>query len=112
MFKEKKLIAGIMLRWLPLNLAALVLLLLWRAETWQNAAIVFLVNALSAFLVGEFIHRNRPLYLKAEQHPLDFTLQIANETLPYLRRGLNEETAAKTVEIIQKIADVAAVAIT
>jgi len=112
MFKEKKLIAGVILRWFPLNLAALVLLLLWGAETWQNAAIVFLVNALSAFLVGEFIHRNRPLYLKAEQHPLDFTLQIANETLPYLRRGLNEETAAKTVEIIQKIADVAAVAIT
>lgn len=39
-------------------------------------------------------------------------MQIATETLSVLRRGLNEETAQKVVEIIQKIADVPAVAIT
>ncbi|MGB9661174.1 MAG: histidine kinase [Moorellaceae bacterium] len=44
--------------------------------------------------------------------PVDPTLQIAHQTLPYLRRGLNEATAAKTAEIIQNIAEVAAVAIT
>ncbi len=43
---------------------------------------------------------------------IDWTLQIANETLPYLRRGLNELTAQKAAEIIQKIADVPAVAVT
>lgn len=44
--------------------------------------------------------------------PFDPTLMIAHETLPILRRGLNEESAQKASEIIQKIADVAAVAIT
>jgi LytS/YehU family sensor histidine kinase len=44
--------------------------------------------------------------------PVDPTLQIAHQTLPYLRRGLNEATAAKTAEIIQNIAEVGAVAIT
>lgn len=40
------------------------------------------------------------------------TLQIATETLPYMRLGLNGETAQKTAEIIKKISNVAAVAIT
>lgn len=43
---------------------------------------------------------------------LESTLQIAHETLPFLRRGLNEDTAKQTAEIIQKISDMAAVAIT
>lgn len=47
-----------------------------------------------------------------ENQPVDQTLQIANETLPYLRRGLTEESAREIVEIIQKIAEVPAVAIT
>lgn len=42
----------------------------------------------------------------------DPTIQIAHETLPFLRSGLNEETAPKIAEIIQKISDVPAVAIT
>ncbi|MEW6276248.1 MAG: histidine kinase [Bacillota bacterium] len=112
MFSERKWIAGVLARWLPTNLLAVVAFMFWRAETWQVVAVMFAANAVSAFLVGEFIFRGKPFQPKTEQHPLDFTLQIANETLPYLRRGLNEETAAKTVEIIQKIADVAAVAIT
>ncbi|MBO8125994.1 MAG: histidine kinase [Firmicutes bacterium] len=40
------------------------------------------------------------------------TLQIAYETLPFMRQGLNQSTAQKTAEIIKKISDVAAVAIT
>ncbi|CEP69259.1 Signal transduction histidine kinase, core [Moorella glycerini] len=40
------------------------------------------------------------------------TLQIAHETLPVLRGGLNEATAAKTAEIIQNITEVPAIAIT
>lgn len=42
----------------------------------------------------------------------DPTILIAHETLPYLRSGLNEKTALKISEIIQKISDVPAVAIT
>ncbi|MDI3280550.1 MAG: histidine kinase [Bacillota bacterium] len=47
-----------------------------------------------------------------EYQQIDRTLQIASETLPYLRRGLTPETALKIAQIIQKISDVAAVAIT
>ncbi len=43
---------------------------------------------------------------------LDATVQIAHETLQYMRRGLNEATAQKIVEIIQKISEAPAVAIT
>jgi two-component system LytT family sensor kinase len=40
------------------------------------------------------------------------TLSIASQTLPIIRRGFNAETAGKAVEIIQRISEVAAVAIT
>ena len=40
------------------------------------------------------------------------TLHIGSETLAYIRQGLNEETAQKVAEVIHKIADVDAVAIT
>jgi LytS/YehU family sensor histidine kinase len=42
----------------------------------------------------------------------DTTLRIGDETLPYLRQGLNEESAQKICEIIHKITEVDAVAIT
>lgn len=42
----------------------------------------------------------------------DTTLRIGDETLPYLRQGLNEESAQKICEIIRKITEVDAVAIT
>ncbi|MBI4649838.1 histidine kinase [Candidatus Desantisbacteria bacterium] len=40
------------------------------------------------------------------------TLKIADKTLPYLRTGLNPETALMTVKLIMDITDVEAVAIT
>jgi LytS/YehU family sensor histidine kinase len=43
---------------------------------------------------------------------LDATVQIAHETLQYMRRGLNDITAQKIAEIIQKISEAPAVAIT
>lgn len=69
-------------------------------------------NILSLLLVGHFIFNLRALKLESEKNPLDFTLQIASETLPFLRQGLNKETAAKTAQTICEIADVAAVALT
>lgn len=110
--KEKRLAAGIFLRLLPVNLATVLFLFFWDAQRWQLILLVLAASFVSALLASEAVLKNKPAPLRTENHPLDFTLQIANETLPYLRRGLNEETAAKTVEIIQKIADVAAVAIT
>ncbi len=42
----------------------------------------------------------------------DTTLRITDETMPYLKQGLNEESAQKICEIIHKITEVDAVAIT
>lgn len=42
----------------------------------------------------------------------DLSVKIAHETLPYLRRGLNEQNAEAIAKIIQEIAQVAAVSIT
>jgi LytS/YehU family sensor histidine kinase len=42
----------------------------------------------------------------------DTTLRIGDETLPYLRQGLNAESAQKICEIIHKITEVDAVAVT
>jgi len=42
----------------------------------------------------------------------DPTVRVAHETLQYMRRGLNEVTARKTAEIIQKICEIPAIAIT
>lgn len=39
-------------------------------------------------------------------------LQLANETLPYFRSGLNEKSAQQAAEIILKLMQVSAVAIT
>jgi LytS/YehU family sensor histidine kinase len=44
--------------------------------------------------------------------PLDTPFRIGRETLPYVREGLTPETARKVAEIIRRIADVDAVAIT
>lgn len=109
---QRKLALGVIARWLPINFLATGFVLLWDPLAWKLVLAMVCVNAVAAFLVSDYIQKQKIINLKSEQHPLDFTLQIASETLPYLRRGLNEETAAKTVEIIQKISDVAAVAIT
>lgn len=112
MSKGKKIITGVIIRWLPINLIIPPFFLLWHIQTWQLVAAMFAVNLISLILVGEYIYHQKTVNTIEEKNPLDFTLQIANETLPYLRRGLNEETAAKTAEIIQKISDMCAVALT
>lgn len=43
---------------------------------------------------------------------VDLSVKIAHETLPYLRRGLNEHNAEAIAKIIQEISQVAAVSIT
>jgi two-component system LytT family sensor kinase len=109
---EKRLLAEIILRLLPVNLGAVLFLNFWPVQGWHLFLLFFAASLVSALLAGAAVFTYKSSPLQTENYPLDSTLQIANETLPYLRRGLNEETAAKTVEIIQKIADVAAVAIT
>lgn len=102
---------GIAIRWLPINLLAIGLTYIPGMPGWLTGVVLLAAGLVSVYLIAIYIKRccrNGNLMEMA----LDPTLRIANETLPHLRRGLNEETAFITAEIIQKVADVAAVAIT
>jgi two-component system sensor histidine kinase LytS len=70
------------------------------------------LTGLTMVAMGSVIARfvRRPDHLRAKQsHQI---LDIANESLAYLRTGLDEETAGEVCRIILKEAEVAAVAIT
>jgi two-component system LytT family sensor kinase len=84
----------------------------WKPAIWHCVVILLITNVLTALGMDRFVYRRKLQKIKLEKSLVDYTIQIANETLPFLRRGLNEETAAKTAEIIKKISQVAAVAIT
>lgn len=101
----------IIFRWVPINLLAFIISLTPGLPAWGPGLIMLSAGAITAVLLVRYLSQSCRLGTLGE-HPLDPTLQIANETLPYLRRGLNQETATYTAEIIQKIADVSAVAIT
>ncbi len=103
---------GISLRWGLVQLAAVVTLVLINPGFWKAAVGMTLASAIGTYLAVDYIQKHKGVKVKLDDHPIDPTLQIANETLPFLRRGLNEETAQKTAEIILKISDVSAVAIT
>ncbi|MFA5383098.1 MAG: histidine kinase [Eubacteriales bacterium] len=103
---------GILIWWLPLNIAAAALLILWKPLIWHCAIVLLISNILTAVGMDRFVYRQKLQNIKLEKSLVDLTLQIANETLPFLRRGLSEETAAKTAAIIKEISQVAAVAIT
>ena len=102
----------LLLLWLAFNIPALTLVYFWQPDLWYGV-LLFIVTGLAPLFIAvvTIIGHSRP-HTGISDEPLDPTLQIANQTLPFLRRGLNEETASITAEIIRKIADVAAVAIT
>lgn len=80
---------------------------------WVVLLVFFCLNALGCHLLfGYSKLRKVVINMEDGEEHLDSTLQIANETLPFLRQGLTEDTAQKAAEIILKISDVAAVAIT
>lgn len=81
---------------------------------WIISLVFFSLNAVGCYLLFDYTSSRKVVTYRVEEgdEHFDSTLQIANETLPFLRQGLNEETAQKAAEIILKISDVAAVAIT
>jgi len=89
-----------------------ILFVLWRPDMWPAFVVLCLAGFIGTFIILGFRPLKRVLTVRVDEKSFAPTLQIANETLPFLRRGLNKETAQKTAEIIQKISDVAAVAIT
>ncbi len=102
----------LILIWLGFNIPALIIIYLWQPQLWAAVAVAA-VPGVAAVVYATFMLTRREKEKDGfSDGPLDPTLQIANQTLPFIRRGLNEETATNTAEIIHKIGDVAAVAIT
>lgn len=100
-------------RFALVELAVAGAVLAWNWKLWPAVLVLILANAAAVYLfLRETTVGRRVVTLKFDEQPMDPTVRIASETLPYMRRGLNEETARKTAEIIQKIGDVPAVAIT
>lgn len=71
----------------------------------QMAAIIWLLNQVTQ-------PQPSPSELEALSNSFDTTLRISAETLPYLRQGLTKESAQKITDIMKRITDVDAVAIT
>ncbi len=89
------------------------------ATAFQIISLFFALNWIAVYTIGK-LHLQKSVGLEVQPQRLNAeksleagkTLQIAQETLPFLRQGLNPTTATKTAEIIKKISDVAAVAVT
>jgi two-component system LytT family sensor kinase len=79
---------------------------------WPILSAACLLSIAGSIIIIRFYPLRQAVDSRIDDKAFTPTLLIANETLPYLRRGLNEETARKIAEIIQKISDVSAVAIT
>ncbi|HVJ48036.1 histidine kinase [Desulfitobacterium sp.] len=71
----------------------------------------FLIGDTLYLLVDSERQRRRIRRLTTERNA-EISVKIANETLPYLRSGLNEQNAEFMAKIIQEIGQVAAVSIT
>jgi len=110
--KNKQQLASIILRWFLPHGIILGVMFMFRPDIWGAAGLLLASSAAGTWLAIDYWRRQRQVSINIAQDHMDPTLQIASQTLPYMRRGLNEETARKTAEIIQKIADVAAVAVT
>lgn len=112
MSEYNALVRRCLVMWIVPNSAGLGLVYLWQPTLWEGVAIMTIAGFVSTIISILVLTGRNKLKAGITEEPLDPTLQIANQTLPFLRRGLNEETAVVTAEIIRKIADIAAVAIT
>lgn len=79
---------------------------------WILAVVLVLSHLFIMYRVLVQPHLKRIVTVKVDPQSFDNSLQIANETLPFLRQGLNSETAHHAAEVIKKIGDVPAVAVT
>ena len=96
--------------------ALIILALFWLSPTlaWWLSIPLF---GIQLFLVARLLRRTEPeesLSPSALESisSFDTSLRIGEETLPYLKQGLNFESAQKICEIIHKITEADAVAIT
>jgi two-component system LytT family sensor kinase len=101
----------VLICWVAAYVTSLGIICFWQPHLWKAVGLLTLSGLMtilySIYKFNRSGHENAGL-----DEPLDPTLHIANQTLPILRRGLNEETAQKTAQIIRRSAEVDAVAIT
>ncbi len=88
----------------PYSAALELVSIIWLPMVVVNSIVIAIFIALTQNI---FIEQER---IGAAQSQL--ALNIANKTLPYLRRGLNTSSVTKTAEIIYEMTDLDAVAIT
>jgi len=93
------------------------LLIIWTPSYWraiaQGVLTVQILILCYVWLLTEPAEEEPPSKDLLESiSSFDTTLRIGDETLAYLKQGLNEESAQKICEIIHKITEVDAVAIT
>lgn len=73
--------------------------------------LIFLVGN-TLYLLNDSDRQRRKARSLASERNAEISVKIANETLPYLRRGLNEQNAEFIAKIIKEMGQVAAVSIT
>lgn len=83
-------------------------------NSWQLAGVVLIINISALAAAAWWLKKSHETRETVEEtiKPYDPTLKIASETLPILRGGLTEFSAQQIAEIIQKITEVPAVAVT
>ncbi|MBO8169229.1 MAG: histidine kinase [Thermoanaerobacteraceae bacterium] len=83
-------------------------------KSWQLAGVVLIINISALAAAAWWLEKSHETRETVEEtlKPYDPTLKIASETLPILRGGLTEFSAQQIAEIIQKITEVPAVAVT
>lgn len=74
--------------------------------------LLFLIGNTLFLLYLLYFQRKRRSARKSPERNAELSFKIANETMPYLRRGLNEQNAGAIAKIIKDIGQVAAVSIT
>lgn len=79
---------------------------------WVLGVILVISHLFVLYMLLLHPRLQRIVTVKVDAQSFDNSLQIANETLPFLRQGLNSETAHHAAEVIKKIGDVPAVAVT
>ncbi|MFH1288281.1 MAG: histidine kinase [bacterium] len=73
----------------------------------------FVITIFISFVIIHVVLSNIEIFYEHQEAVQSHkTLEIIGQTLPFLRSGLNKETAKKTANIILQITDVSAVAIT
>lgn len=94
------------------QLLLLALFVLINKSMWFEYLLIILISIIGSIVIINNLSKIRIDETHKQYKSLKNTMLIANKTLPYLRQGLNKETAIIIAKIIKSISEVKAVAIT